>query len=259
MDGSVIGREFARRVLEAVAEGRLEIGGVLERLASQELIRQVRLLPEAAYMFKHALMQGVVYETLLLQQRKTLHGIVGRAIEALYPERLEEHYEALAHHYRHSDDIAKALHYLELAGDKAARYFSLEDARRYLRAAIDILDQQEMTPEQQRRHVDLSLKWAAISSYAATEEHIEIMETSLRYANELKDEPLLAECTYWMGRMHFLGNLELAAPGVRLYVLNGSIQRQIVPNFVADRQRLRIPTRRHRERRDKPIPKMLDI
>ena len=210
---SVIGREFARRLLEAVAEGRLDFGGVLEGLASQELIRQVRLLPEAAYMFKHALMQGVVYETLLLQQRKILHGIVGRAIEALYPERLEEHYEALAHHYAHSDETEKAIEYVEKAGDKAANYFSLVEARKHYREAIRLLDAMEIPPERMTIRIDLSLKWVAVSFYVSSEEHVGVLETSLHYAEELGDESRLAKVTYWIGRLHFiLGNQARSLP-----------------------------------------------
>ena len=104
---SVIGREFARSVLARLflAEGRLS--QALEGLQGQDMVKQVRILPEAEYIFKHVLTQVVVYETLLLQQRKELHAKVGQAIETLYAERLEAHYEALVHHYGNSNDAGK--------------------------------------------------------------------------------------------------------------------------------------------------------
>lgn len=37
-------------------------------------------MPEAEYMFKHVITQEVTYETLLLQKRRELHGLVGLAI-----------------------------------------------------------------------------------------------------------------------------------------------------------------------------------
>ena len=113
-------------------------------------------------------MQTVIYETLLLRQRKAMHGLVGRAIEALYADRLEEHYEALAHHYGQSDDEGKAIRYLELAGDKAAAIFSLREARKSYRVAIDLVDGQLPSQEVKRARIALSLKWAEVSHYAAT-------------------------------------------------------------------------------------------
>jgi predicted ATPase len=41
----------------------------------------------------------VAYNSLLLKRRKEIHEKIGKAIEELYPERLEEFYEMLAYHY----------------------------------------------------------------------------------------------------------------------------------------------------------------
>jgi ribosomal protein L40E len=44
------------------------------------------------YSFKHVLTQEVVYGTLLRPQREVYHEWVGEALEALYPDRLEEYW-----------------------------------------------------------------------------------------------------------------------------------------------------------------------
>ena len=44
----------------------------------------------AKYIFKHALTQDVAYQSVLIQRRRALHGIVGTAIEELYRDRLAE-------------------------------------------------------------------------------------------------------------------------------------------------------------------------
>src|SRR5262250_1595638 len=41
---------------------------------------------------RHAVIQDVAYNSLLMQRRKALHRAVGEAIEELYQDRLEEHY-----------------------------------------------------------------------------------------------------------------------------------------------------------------------
>ena len=76
---SVIGREFAHRILEQLSSSKDSLTQSLEDLKVLELIQQIRVIPEAEYMFKHVITQEVTYETLLKQRRKELHGLVGQA------------------------------------------------------------------------------------------------------------------------------------------------------------------------------------
>ena len=208
---SVIGREFSENLLEKICSFPDGLKTSLNLLKTQQLIQQMQVMPEVQYMFRHVLTQVVVYETLLLERRKSLHGIAGRAIEALYPEWLEEHYETLAHHYSQSDDTEKAIHYLEFAGDKAAKYFSLVEARKHYREAIRLVDAMEVTPERMTIRIDLTLSWAAVAFYSPSEEIINVLETSLSFAEQMGDESRLARIVYWMGRTHFsLGDMARA-------------------------------------------------
>src|SRR4029077_6481467 len=125
------------------------VPAALEVLAQQDLIYPLRVVPEPAYLFKHALVQDVVYDTLLLSQRKQFHAQTGAGIEALYADRLEEHYEALADHYSKSDNTSKAIEYLEKAGNKAASYSSLQDARSYCQRTVGLLDSINETRSEQ--------------------------------------------------------------------------------------------------------------
>ena len=45
------------------------------------------------------MIQDVAYHSLPVQRRKEIHRMVGYAIEELYPDRLADHYEELAHHF----------------------------------------------------------------------------------------------------------------------------------------------------------------
>jgi hypothetical protein len=62
----------------------------------------------------------VAYNSLLIERRKLLHERAGEALEALFTGRLEDHLDELAHHYSRSDNIAKAVEYLERAGQHSA-------------------------------------------------------------------------------------------------------------------------------------------
>ncbi|MGZ8705063.1 MAG: hypothetical protein ACXWYB_10430, partial [Aeromicrobium sp.] len=117
---SVIGREFTRRLVDRLAEVRERNEDLLRELTMLELIHERRLYPELAYMFKHALTQDVAYASLLVQRRKELHGLIGLAIQELYPDRLPEHYEMLAHHFSLAEEWKRALDYLLKAADQPA-------------------------------------------------------------------------------------------------------------------------------------------
>jgi tetratricopeptide (TPR) repeat protein len=137
---SVIGREFAFRLLQAISGMQADLKHQLMNLQGLEFIYEKRLFPELEYIFKHALVQEVAYNSLLSARRKEIHQRIGKAIEELYAGNLEEYYEMLAYHYGRSDDKEKTLEYLDLSNRKATRLNALEDAMGYFEAAMGLLD-----------------------------------------------------------------------------------------------------------------------
>jgi predicted ATPase len=144
---SVIGRQFLVRLLERIADLTGPLEGLLTELQTLELIYRQGLLPEPAYVFKHAMIQDVAYNSLLLRQRRALHRAVGAAIEELYPERLAEHYEELAHHFTQGEVWAKAMEYSTLAGDRAADAFANTEAKAHYARALHAAAQLTPSPE----------------------------------------------------------------------------------------------------------------
>jgi predicted ATPase/class 3 adenylate cyclase len=213
---SVIGREFLQRILEQIITRKEALSPSLENLKRIDFIRQMENLPELTYQFNHVITQEVTYQTLLIRQRSLLHRLVARTIEVLYAERLEEQFEVLAHHYGKSEDWEKALYYQEMAGDKAARNFSLLDARTYYRKALKLIDSQQKIMDEKpfglkARRIEISLKWAKISHYAWTEDSIQVLETSLAFAREMSNKSKIAHLTYWLGQRNYVsGNLKQA-------------------------------------------------
>ncbi len=133
---SVIGRQFMQRLLEKIAgfTGRLE--GLLAELKALEIIYEQGLLPEPAYVFKHAVIQDVAYNSLLKERRKELHRAVGYAIEELYLDRLADHYEELAHHFFQGEEWKKAMEYSVLAGRRAGDSFANVEAKVHYQRAL---------------------------------------------------------------------------------------------------------------------------
>jgi len=152
---SVIGREFAFRILQSITGMKEDLKSCLLNLQGLEFIYEKQLFPELEYIFKHALTQEVAYSSLLIKRRKEIHEKIGDVIEELYPERLEEYYEVLAYHYERSDKKEKALKYLYLANQKASNASSMEDAKAYFDKAMKILDTMPDTPENQEQRISL--------------------------------------------------------------------------------------------------------
>jgi class 3 adenylate cyclase len=132
---SVIGRSFFDRVLRAIGEARGEFGRCLTELQQAELIREKQRLPELEYIFKHALVQEAAYGSILAENRRGIHRRVARAVEALFPERLDEFASLLAHHYTCAEDWENAQAYLFKAGDQAGRMAADAEALQHLRQA----------------------------------------------------------------------------------------------------------------------------
>ncbi len=137
---SVIGRDFAFRLLKSIMELGDELRAHLTNLVGLEILYEKALYPELEYIFKHALTQEVAYESLLKQRRREIHGRIGQAIEALYSDRLEEHYEVLARHYEQSGNSAKAIDYLILAGEKSYQHNAVQAAREFFLKAFEVVE-----------------------------------------------------------------------------------------------------------------------
>jgi len=127
---SVIGRECSYDLLKRLTGlAEQELLSHLSVLKDSELLYERGIYPQSTYIFKHALTQEVAYNSLLLKRQKGIHEKIGEAIEALYLDRLEEYYELLAYHYAQSASTDKAVHYLDLANQKAAKVHALEQAK----------------------------------------------------------------------------------------------------------------------------------
>ena len=191
---SVIGMDFAYRILQTITGMREELKSYLLNLQGLEFIYEKSLFPELEYIFKHALTQEVAYNSLLLKRRKEIHERIGKAIEELYPDRLEEFYEMLAHHYSMSDNSEKAYQYLKLSGDKASRSYSNWEAVRFYKGAINILNTLPETEENKRRGVQVRLLISMPIGLLGfpDDDSLQILQEGERLSGQLDDHRSLA-------------------------------------------------------------------
>src|SRR5713101_7983950 len=155
---AVMGRESPVTLLREVAPHQnAQLERMLRDLQGSEFIYEQPAPAGVEHTFKHALTQEVAYNSLLIERRKLLHERAGEAIESLYASSLNDHLAELAHHYRHSDNVSKAVEYLGRAGQQAMQRSAYADAIGSLNAATDLLQRLPDSTERIQRELRLQL------------------------------------------------------------------------------------------------------
>jgi class 3 adenylate cyclase/tetratricopeptide (TPR) repeat protein len=204
---SVIGREFAFRILQSIIEMKKDLKSHLLNLQGLEFISQKRLFPELEYIFKHALTQEVAYNSLLQKRRKELHEKIGMAIESLYLNRLEEYYELLAYHFGKGGNADKAVTYLDLAIRKAVMVNAMDEALNHFNQAMELLDGLPENKERSKQRISLLVNMAiAFFQLYQYPEYRKVLARFKPVAELLEDQRLsgsywarIGHCQWWLG------------------------------------------------------------
>ncbi len=93
---------------------------------------------EETYRFRGDAVQELAYGSMLFAQRRHMHRLAAEGYERSYEENLAPHYATLAHHWRQAEEPARAVDYLEKAGQEALRRGAFEDAERYLQESLEL-------------------------------------------------------------------------------------------------------------------------
>jgi class 3 adenylate cyclase/tetratricopeptide (TPR) repeat protein len=170
------------------------------RLASQELEDQGLITPEGDWhVFRHALLQSVVYEKLFDAMRGELHGRIGALLEHRYANALDEIAEDLARHFSEAGNTPKAIRYLGMAGEKALRVYSLAAADYSLRRALELCDQNPDAVDD-AFIVDTVLNVARVLYYQADFRGIiDLVDRYMAIAERLGDRRTLMRCKFEIG------------------------------------------------------------
>jgi class 3 adenylate cyclase/tetratricopeptide (TPR) repeat protein len=189
---SAIGREFALGVLQRISHGQ-DLTPCLVQLQGLDFIHEKGVLPEPEYAFKHALTQEVCYNSMLLGRRREIHNLIARAIEEIYPKRLEEFYEVLAGHYSKGGGREKAIHYLRLSAEKSLRNNSLWVALGLYKELLLLLDRGPETDECKREKVGVLVSMIPIlRGLGFPEDPADILQEGARLCEEVQDKRSMA-------------------------------------------------------------------
>ena len=153
---SVLGREFSYAMLAAIAgKPEAELRAALARVVNAELVHVRGIVPEASYVFKHALIQDTAYASLLHSRRRELHRAVARTLTEKFPDAAEAGPELVAQHLSEAGDTEPAVEAWQRAGKRAGGSGAMVEAERHYTKALDLLGVLPDTPDRGRREFAL--------------------------------------------------------------------------------------------------------
>ena len=208
---SVIGREVPLRLLQAVWRGPGDIEQQLRELTRLEFLYEQTRPGESVYVFKHALTQEVVYDSLPVAQRHALHASAARALERLYEGRLEEADDRLAYHYARTDQADRAVECLSRMAEKAARGYAHTEALGLLEEALAHVERLPATVRDHRRFRLVLRKASTLIHLGRFRETLAFLVHWKASLDRIDDAAMSAYYHFLLARTHlFVGDRERA-------------------------------------------------
>jgi class 3 adenylate cyclase/tetratricopeptide (TPR) repeat protein len=204
---AVIGSEVAVPLLQAITQVPTDtLAGSLRHLQTAQFLYVTCLVPEPAYTFTHALTQEVAYASLLHGRRRAVHGEIVDALERLYPDRLDEHVDQLAHHAFRGERWDKAVGYYQQAGAKALARWAYREAVGYFEQALSALPHVPETHDTREQAVDLRLALrTALLPSGAMDRILALLSEAEPLAVALDDPRRLGQVSVLLS--HYLRNM----------------------------------------------------
>ncbi len=121
---SVIGRIFYRQILQYVSKvDDLLLTLQLATLEEFEYIKECKTDSDYTLIFRHPLLQEVIYNNILKKKRKELHNRVAECIEQSFSERIDDFCDLLSQQFYFAENWEKALTYSIKSAEKAKRLY----------------------------------------------------------------------------------------------------------------------------------------
>src|SRR5262245_35003142 len=120
------------------------------KLQSAGFLYELQLYPAQIFVFKHALVQKVAYDSLISADRKLLHARLIDAVEARFPHLVDDHIESLSEHAIIAERWDKAEQYLLRSASRALQRSSHNLALSFVQRGLEIVSRRARTPERAR-------------------------------------------------------------------------------------------------------------
>ena len=143
------------------------------------------------FKFKHALVQKVAYESMILADRKLLHARLIDAVETLLPHLIDDYVERLSEHAIAAERWDKAEQYLLRSARRALQRSSHNLALSFLQKGLEILAKRPESCDRTRVELEyqklVGVAWMAAKGWGA-KEVLAAYERAEVLCDELADE-----------------------------------------------------------------------
>ncbi|MBV9209655.1 MAG: AAA family ATPase, partial [Acidobacteria bacterium] len=157
---AVVGREFWDNALEYLkANDEGSAPQILESLRHKELIYARAASAFAGtneYIFKHALLRDVTYESVLIRERRKYHKLIAEWLVERSGERVGQYASTIAVHYERGAEIASSIEWYGRAGQQAREAYALATAIGFYRKALEF---SSVTIEEAKKWGAHRLQW----------------------------------------------------------------------------------------------------
>ena len=138
MAASVCGDRAERGAIGAVSQLTAELDGALSELVSGGFLTEDGQQPQPLYRFRHALIREAVYRGLLRSERRRLHARAAWHMEVVADDGLDDVAAQVGEHWAAAGENDRAIHYFEVAADRAIRVYANEESIALYRKAISL-------------------------------------------------------------------------------------------------------------------------
>lgn len=178
---SVVGRTFWKGTLGYLTNENTEqesdptLDDYLETLHRRELIYQRTTSAFAStqeFIFKHAILRDVTYETVLNRIRHLYHARVAQWLEANAGSRLNEYLGLIASHYERAGDVAQTIAWSRRAGDAAFNANAYPEALAHYQRAFALTQASDQAAQAGLR-VDIGKVYSYLGDLKTSIQHLE--------------------------------------------------------------------------------------
>jgi predicted ATPase/class 3 adenylate cyclase len=187
---ATVGREFGRKLLGLIAsKSEDELQETLDCLIAAEIIVPASGTPAEGetYLFRHALIQEIAYQSLLLARRRQYHALIAAALEEHYPEIVERQPELIAQNFTAADRPDRAIGYWQRAGERALAGAAYDEAIAHVQRGLELANRCSYSEQDRAAHLlPLLLTRGGAEHRLGRREAIDTFRQAARIAREQK-------------------------------------------------------------------------
>lgn len=139
---SAVGPSASWELIQQIVESP-QLENELQALTHSGFVRLHTCLHGKEYLFNQALAQEVIYNTMVNRRKSAIHQQIGEKLEQMHMSDPSQVLELLAFHFARTPEVPKAVRYLNLSAEQAARLYANDQAREQYGQILDLLNKLE--------------------------------------------------------------------------------------------------------------------